>query len=68
MTTPAQQIKGLERAIRELDQQINQREAELVDQQSALHDGELDDPEIVALYGMRKQFQADLDRLKDRLK
>jgi hypothetical protein len=31
MTTPAQQIKGLERAIRELDQQINQREAELVD-------------------------------------
>jgi len=49
MTTPAQQIEGLEQAIRELDQQIDQREAELVDQQSALHDGKLDDPERRAI-------------------
>jgi hypothetical protein len=31
-------IEGLERAVREFDRQIDRREAELVDQQSALHD------------------------------
>jgi hypothetical protein len=63
LMTPRQQIRGLRAAIRHLDLAIDQRKAELVEQQTGLQEGEVEDEEIITLYEMRKQFQADLDRI-----
>jgi hypothetical protein len=63
LLTPAQQAANLRQAISELDAQIDQRKTEMVESQTGMLDGELDDDEIVALHGMRKKLQADLDRL-----
>jgi hypothetical protein len=63
LTTPAQQVEGLRQEIRDLDLEIEQCKAELVEQQFGLDEDGLHDPVIIALYDGRKQRQGELDQL-----
>jgi|SRR5579872_1873453 len=59
------EIQKLEQQIKQLDEQIEDRKSELVEAQVGVREeGQLEDEELISLYGQRKKLGRDLDGLK----